>query len=113
MKPPYLRRGPIREADVQAQVREYLERVGLRCFRADSHAGRGARRTSATGLPDLFGILPGGRWWAVEVKRPGARPRPNEAAQREILEYLRQNGALVVVASDVSEVQRAFEAARR
>lgn len=108
-------RRPVVEADVARQIREYLERaLGLRCFRADAGfaGGRGARRSSSIGLPDLFGILPSGRMWAVEVKRPGARARKNEARQLEVLEYLREQGALVIVARDVVEVQRAFEEAR-
>jgi len=98
-----------READIARTIRQYLELRGLKVFRADAGVpsyGR-PRATASVGLPDFFGILSDGRWWAVEVKRPGARPRSNEARQQAVLEHLRANGALVVVATCVEDVQAA------
>jgi hypothetical protein len=101
---------PPLEANVARQIREYLEVIGLRVFRADAGVpsfGK-PRRSSGVGLPDFFGILPGGRWWAVEVKRPKARPRANEAEQNAVLDHLRAHGALVIVASSVDDVRQAL-----
>lgn len=92
------------ESQVAREIDAYLAAIGLRVFRVDQGGGRFRRRTVGVGLPDRFGILPSGRWWAIEIKRPGARPRPNEAKQNEVLQYLRQHGALVIVAQSVQDV---------
>lgn len=103
---------PVTEADAQRRIREYLERdLGLVVHRANAAASRGRRAGGSAGLPDLFGVLPGGRLWGVEVKRLGSRPRPNEAAQQSVLNHWRECGALVCVARTVLEVRAAFEAA--
>jgi hypothetical protein len=101
----------VTEASIARDIRAYLERdLGLRVFRANAGASRGRRAGGSTGLPDFFGVLPGGRWWAVEVKKPGAGKRRDEAKQNDTLEHLRTQGALVIVARSVLEVRAAFEA---
>jgi len=98
-----------READIARTIRMYLECKGLRVFRADAGvpSAHRPRKSSSVGLPDFFGVLPGGRMWCVEVKRPDARPRPNEKRQQIVLAYLREQGALVVVATSVYDVRKA------
>ena len=94
------------ERDVAREIDAYLTgTLGLTVFRADQGGGRFARRTIGVGLPDRYGILPNGRWWAVEIKRPGARPRANEAKQHAVMRYLAIHGALVILASSVEEVR--------
>src|ERR1700675_4796663 len=92
------------ERDVARAIDAYLDTLGLKAFRADQGGGRFSRRTVGVGLPDRFGILPGGRWYAIEIKRPDAKPRANEAKQNATLDYLRAQGALVIVARDVADV---------
>lgn len=97
---------PIRtEADITGKIREYLIARGLQPFRANAAAFKG-RVNTAQGLPDLFSVLPGGRFLAVEVKKPGAKKRANEAKQQEVLAWLRKQGALVIVARSVEDVEQ-------
>ncbi|HAV61685.1 MAG TPA: hypothetical protein DCY13_04880 [Verrucomicrobiales bacterium] len=58
--------------------------------------GRRRRGTSNKGTADILGVLRGGRLLAVEVKRPGAPPRANEAAQKEWLAKADALGAVVI-----------------
>jgi hypothetical protein len=99
---------PKLEREIKKEIRAYLLSVGLIPLRANAAASRGRRAGGSDGLPDFFGILPGGRWWVIEAKRPGAGKRANEAKQNEVLQHLRDNGAFVVVARSVLEVKTAF-----
>jgi hypothetical protein len=97
------------ERDVAKEIDRYLTKtLGLRVFRADQGGGRFARRTVGVGLPDRWGVLPNGRLWCVEIKRPGAVARKNEAKQNEVLAYLHANNALVIVASSLAAVHAAL-----
>jgi len=92
------------ERDVARAIDAYLDTLGLRNLGQRDHGGRFKRRTTGVGTPDRWGVLPGGRHWAIEIKRPDARPRANEAKQNENLDYLRKQGALVIVARSVTDV---------
>lgn len=92
------------ERDVARAIDAYLDTLGLKNLAQRDHGGRFKRRTTGVGTPDRWGVLPGGRHWAIEIKRPDARPRPNEAKQNAVLDYLRSQGALVIVARDVADV---------
>lgn len=54
------------------------------------------------GLPDIHGIIPGGRFFAIEVKMPGAYPRPNQRAQ---IAEINAAGGLVFVARSLKDVE--------
>lgn len=101
---------PKTERDIAREIRAYLESQGLRVFRADASLGRNGRRSGATGLPDLFCVLAGGRFLGVEVKKPSARPRADEAKQNDVLDYLREQGAIVIVATSVERLKLELEA---
>lgn len=97
------------ERQVAREIYKYLtETLGLRVFRADPGGRTWRTRPNARGMPDFYGILPGGRWWAIEVKSPDAKPRKDQSAQREILAFLRERGALVIVATSVADVHAVF-----
>lgn len=67
-----------RESEVQKACREVLEAAGCRVERRNVGAMiRGGRlvRFGEPGAADLFGALPDGRHFDLEVKRPGGRPR--------------------------------------
>ena len=77
----------------QVIVKECLRTLRLRrvfAWRQNSGAlrdktGRPVRFTDAVGASDIGGILPGtGRFIAVEVKRPGARTKPETAKRQEL-----------------------------
>jgi hypothetical protein len=63
-------------------------------------------RFSTPGAADILGVLPGGKFLAIEVKRPGNKPT---AAQRAFLDAVTEAGGLSLVIHDVRDLQRALE----
>lgn len=64
-----------------------------------------------TSSPDLVGILgPWGRWFCLEVKRPGEEATPEQAHLHEVW---RRWGAFVEVVTSASEARAALERARK
>lgn len=62
------------------------------------------------GSPDLVGILgPHGRWFCLEVKAPGEKPRPD---QEQCHRAWRRFGAFVATVHSVEEARAALERAR-
>jgi hypothetical protein len=93
------------ERDVAKAIDAYLTgTLGLWVFRTDQGGGRFTKRTTGVGLPDRWGVLPNGRMWCVEMKRPGARRRPNEAKQNKVRDYLVANGAIYITATSLADV---------
>ncbi len=83
--------------------RDILTQV-MRALRSDPRVGFVWRQSSGTfqegeryiqagpkGMPDVLGILTGGRFFAIEVKRPGRKPEPHQEAR---LEHFRKCGAI-------------------
>lgn len=113
-EPPEVRRtrkpptGPS-ESDVQSAVLDYLRRVvKAQAIRYNSGAmqesGPHARYVSfndAPGHSDIAGTLPGGRAFYIEVKRPGQKATPKQAA---FLARMASAGALVGVVHSVDEL---------
>jgi hypothetical protein len=60
----------------------------------------------AVGSPDIIGVLPGGRFPAVECKRPDKKPT---AAQAAFLHRLPQAGAVALVVGDVATLALALD----
>lgn len=102
------------ERDVAREVFAYLSgTLGLMVLRADPRGKTRWTRPNSAGMPDFYGILPNGRWWACECKatdarglKPGTKGRKNEAKQNEVREHLARNGALYIVASSVADVHQ-------
>lgn len=69
----------MKERDVVHTLKGWLEKRG--CL-VHKHHGT---VFSVLGHPDLYGVAPGGRAIYVEVKRPGKKPNPNQAAYLERL----------------------------
>lgn len=55
------------------------------------------------GMADLHGMLPGGRYFALEVKRPGYEATPEQA---RFLDVVRAGGGIAAVVRDFAEVAR-------
>lgn len=62
-------------------------------------------RYGAKGSPDIIGILPGGIFLGLEVKRPGGK---SSAAQKEFGEKVFAVGGIYKVVHSVEEVQSLF-----
>ena len=60
------------------------------------------------GVSDILGIYPdGGRWVAIEVKRPSNRKRPEE--QIEFLDRINRNGGVGIFADNLDTVMELFD----
>ena len=94
-----------RESDVLAACLQYLNLVGVFAWRQNQGAiplkdGGYRRFVGLRGVADILGIVPRrGSLLAVEVKRPGQRPRPEQAA------FLKRVNALGGVALCVHSVR--------
>jgi hypothetical protein len=101
---------PRAETKIQREILEFLGCVPGRFTRMNSRVvmmpGRGGRqrpvRFGEKGMADIIGVLkPSGRYVAIEVKRPGQHPTPEqEAFLREVGEC---NG-IAIVARSVQDV---------
>jgi hypothetical protein len=97
-----------RESDVLAACLQLLRLRGVFAWRNNSGAfvlgdGKGRRffRAGLPGSADILGVLPGGRFLAVEVKRPGGKPTP---PQRAFLAAVEAAGGVSTVIRDVAEL---------
>ena len=105
------RRGP--EAETQAAILQYLSLCGIFAWRQNTlptpivrsrngvRAVLGFRPTSVRGVPDILGVLSGGRLLAIEVKSPKGKLSEQ---QSEFLRVLGERGALAFVARSVQDV---------
>ena len=111
------------EAQIQRAILEYLKLKGVFCWRQNSGAfrlhGAGGDRFVRAGFPgisDILGILrlavqldgPTQRWYngrflAIEVKRPGQKPTPDQQA---FLAAVKANGGVAFIATSVEDVRK-------
>jgi len=97
------------EAQIQRSICDLLDLVlpGLYSVtdasRTWSKSGLVRKSKVRQGWPDLTGCLPGGRMFAVEVKKPGGRLK---AGQKESIQALVRSGAAVLVAFSLDQVYR-------
>lgn len=88
---------PVTEAQVLAEIRRYLARVGG--WECKTWGNPMMRR----GTPDLLCCVCG-CFVGIEVKRPGGKPTPEQLAELERIEHA---GGLGIVATSVEDVRRA------
>src|SRR4051812_18906242 len=67
----------------------------------DDHGVRTIRFTSINGVSDIIGVLPDGRFLAVECKRPGNVPSED---QQDFLDAVRRRGGIALVIYDVEDL---------
>ena len=104
-----------RETDLVRVCLAYLRLRGVFAWRVNSgavageHGGkrRFVRFNGAKGCSDVLGILPGGRFLAVETKMPGRKTTPHQQA---FLDAVRAAGGLALVVRDVAELAAALDA---
>ena len=99
----------IPESQVLYGCLEYLQLRGIYCWRNNTGAVKIApgrfMRFGKVGSSDILGILPGGRFLAVECKGKGGRLAPE---QKQFLADVQKLGALAVVAQDWQELDEAL-----
>lgn len=104
-----------READVLKAVLAYLKKQGI--FHWRQNAGGAVyqnRRVSfaVPGVADIIGILPGGFFLAIEVKRPGrdGTARRRKERQERFAERVKAAGGVYLRATSVDDVRPVVEA---
>lgn len=85
----------MRERDVEQRLVRLVERAGGLCLKWTS--------PGTVGVPDRIVIMPGGRVYFVELKRPGGRPRPSQLAFHR---RLAKRGIQVHVVDDADAFMR-------
>ncbi len=67
----------MKESKIQKDILEYLKSEGIFCWKnfttgiPDKNIDGGYRTNPNSGMSDIMGILPDGRFLAIEVKKPG------------------------------------------
>ena len=98
----------LREQDIQRQILDFLRFKGIYCWK-NSTVGIFNPKTGgyipshAKGVSDILGILPGGRFLAIEVKRPGGRPSEHQV---QFLQEINGRRGLAFIAYSVEDVER-------
>ena len=99
----------VREQDIVNACLDLLRLRGVFAYRQnqgafhprDRHGERFIRFTSINGVSDIIGVLPNGRFLAVECKRPGNNPTNDQQA---FLDAVRRRGGLALVVYDASDL---------
>lgn len=94
------------EKDIQESILEYLHTKKIYCWK--EHSGGmmidGGQRYMPIGLKgksDILGILPSGRFLAIEVKRPSGQC---SMSQVEFIQKINNNAGLAFVARSIDDV---------
>jgi len=98
---------PQKEKDIQKSILDYLRLKKCLVFKHHStgftmkDGEARAFRYGMKGVSDIIGCLPSGRFLAIEVKRPGKKPSPD---QDEFLKQVVMHGGLGFVATSIDDV---------
>lgn len=104
-----------KEADVQRAVLAYLCALGLYHWRQnntglfDPRIGRYRPTTGLLGVADILGVLPDGRFLAIECKSTTGKP---SEAQIAFLANVNARGGLAFVARSLDDAKEHLEAYR-
>ena len=95
------------ETDIQNLIRLALSERGIISWRNNTGAlkdkdGRLIRYGMCPGSSDIIGIMPDGRFLAIEVKKPGKKPTPE---QLNFIEAIRRHGGIAGVAHGVEDLE--------
>jgi hypothetical protein len=97
------------EKDVQRSICEYLKlrRIPYTVTDAGRHVKQGVKaRSKVTEFwPDVTAILPGGRALLIECKSETGKASEGQAA---MIEQLRKQGAIAIIARSASDVHEAI-----
>lgn len=95
----------VKEDEVLHGCLEYLRLRGIFCFRNNSGAAKVGKRLIRFGLPgssDIIGILPDGRFLAVECKREKGGVLSD--LQKSFLSAIESNNSVAIVANSVEKL---------
>lgn len=99
------------ESMVLAQCMQYLYLKKIFCWRNNTGAAKTEDgryvRFGLPGASDIIGIMPDGRFLAVECKRSsGGRLSPQ---QKKFLEKIKESGGVAVVATSLEDLMEAIK----
>lgn len=107
--------GNVTEGEVQNQIIDWLclkqifnwrqNTMGVYCGN-DDYGKAKFRKAPATGVSDILGVLPSGRFLAIECKRPGGKP---SVEQMEFIDNVNANGGLGFIADSLDKVMEMLE----
>ncbi len=99
------------EVLIRNAIMDWLKLHRLKCWIFDSvgiwskkrgcYLKRGGKHATR-GLPDIHGILPSGRFFAIEVKQPGRYPTPEQLQQ---IHEINASGGLAFVARSLKDME--------
>lgn len=93
------------ESAIQSAILQYLKARRVFCWRQNVGGivdGRGRYvQFGLTGCSDILGIMPGGRFLAIEVKTPKGRVSP---AQDKFRRNVEGSGGLYILARSIDDV---------
>lgn len=93
----------IAEHDIQSQILEYLQLRHVLVFRNNTGRRGYVRFGLDVGSSDIIGVLPGGRFLAIEVKKP--KGGVVSEFQTRFLESVNAHGGLGFVARSLADVE--------
>ncbi len=101
----------IKESDIQKAILEYLQYSGYYVWKNHSTGifnakGGGFIPTGKPGVSDILGILPNGRFLAIEVKKPKGRLSEHQV---QFIDDINKNKGLAFVAYSIDDVQTTFK----
>lgn len=89
------------EADLTRKIKKGLESDG--CYVAKIHGGR-----YSAGISDLLGSTPEGRFFGLEVKRPG-KEHTVTILQRKNLDAIAAAGGIAAVVTSLKQAREALD----
>jgi hypothetical protein len=92
---------PKTEARITAQIRTYLKILGIYCWKHWQ-----GPMSYPKGVADIIGILPDGRFLAIEVKTERGKLTEN---QEIFLKKIEENQGVAICARSLSDVTEFFE----
>lgn len=104
------------EKEIQSLLLQYLKLHGVLCWRQNQGAMSGEyhgkrrflRFASMPGISDILAVLPGGTFLAVEVKREGNKPTPEQTA---FLDRVRLSGGVAGVCRSLADLEQLLQEA--
>ena len=107
--------GTVTEGEIQNQILDWLNlkqifnwrqnTMGVYCGK-DNQGNARFRKAPTTGVSDILGVLPNGRFLAIECKRPGGKTTPE---QLEFIDSVNSNGGLAFVADSLDVVMERLD----
>ena len=95
-----------KESQIQKAILDWLRWQGVFCWKVNNAGIKkpngGYIPTGKKGVSDIIGVLKGGIFLAIEVKRPGCYP---SEFQKDFIKGIQESGGIAFVAHSVFDVE--------